>query len=517
MVRQMTAWAVIVLTVAAGRAAAGGDLARRIEEVTGGPDYKHGRWGILVVDADTGRVVYEKNPDMLCVPASTTKLYSCSSALFHLGPDHRFETPVYRRGPIEDKTLKGDLILVASGDLTFGGRTLSDGTMAFADSDHTYADASSTTAAITPTDPLAGLKDLARQVRAAGIERVTGDVLIDDRLFEKARSSGSGPSQVTPILVNDNVVDILVTPGSAAGRPALVVTRPGTEFIQVDAQVQTVADGKPFIEATAAGPGKVVVRGRIAVNSRPVVRVSPVDDPEAFARALFIETLRREGVAVDASPLRAPGAELPERESYGKLERVAVFTSPPLAEAIKVTLKVSHNLYASTLPLLVAARHGDRTLAAGLGRQREFLESLGVDVNAVSFAGGAGGANADSTTPRATVQLLQALRKRPEFPALEAALPILGIDGTLAGVVPEDSPARGKVRAKTGTLWWTDVLNDRSVLRSKALGGVMTTAGGRPLVFAMFVNDVPLPKGVQPAREGRTLGKLCEIIYQHAD
>src|SRR5262245_5697585 len=144
---------------------ASGDLATRIQSVINGPEYKHGRWGILVVEAESGRVVYEKNPDMMCIPASTTKLYSCSSALHHLGPDYKFETPVYRRGGVRDKSLNGDLILVAKGDLTFGGRTLPDGTMAFTDSDHTYADPVSTTAAVTPTEPLAGLIDLARQVK----------------------------------------------------------------------------------------------------------------------------------------------------------------------------------------------------------------------------------------------------------------------------------------------------------------------------------------------------------------
>ena len=44
----------------------------------------------------------------------------------------------------------------------------------------------------------------------------------------------------------------------------------------------------------------------------------------------------------------------------------------------------------------------------------------------------------------------------------------------------------------------------------------LTTASGRELIVAMFVNDVPLPKGVQPTREGKVLGKLCETVYQHA-
>ena len=70
-----------------------------------------------------------------------------------------------------------------------------------------------------------------------------------------------------------------------------------------------------------------------------------------------------------------------------------MFTSPPLSEAIKVTLKVSHNLYASTLPILIAAKNGQSSIAAGrTAAQRRFLLDLGVPVETVSFAGGAGGA-----------------------------------------------------------------------------------------------------------------------------
>jgi D-alanyl-D-alanine carboxypeptidase/D-alanyl-D-alanine-endopeptidase (penicillin-binding protein 4) len=516
MLRRWCVASVCVVCLVAGPIR-GQDLASRIDAVVNGPEYKHGRWGVLVVEADSGRTLYERDADRLFAPASTTKLYSCSAALHVFGPDYRFETPVYRRGPVDGGALRGDLILVAAGDLTLGGRTLPDGTMAFVDNDHTYADPTSTTANITPTDPLAGLKELARQVKAAGIDRVEGDVLIDARLFDVSQSTGSGPRAVSPILVNDNVVDVVVAPAPAAGQPARVQVRPETVFVQVDAQVQTVAEGKPFVEVSSAGPGKAVVRGRIAVHAAPVVRVYSVDDPAAFARALFIETLRREGVVVRASPLREPRAVLPERDGYDRLTCVALFTSPPLSEAIKVTLKVSHNLYASTLPLLLAAKSGQRTLAQGLRRQGQVLRELGVDTGAVSFGGGAGGDRADATAPRATVQLLQCMAKRPEYAALEAGLPVLGVDGTLATVVPADSPARGHVHAKTGTLWYSDALNERALLRSKAIAGTMTTAHGKKLVLAMFVNDVPLPPGVTPTREGKVLGKLCEILYQHAD
>src|SRR5262249_5596981 len=178
---------------------------------------------------------------------------------------------------------------------------------------------------------------------------------------------------------------------------------------------EAVAEGpSPSVRVHAAGAQRYVVRGRLPLGSKPVVLICPVDDPTAFARALLIEALQGEGVQVAASALQAPRADLPDQAGYGKLPRVAVYTSPPLAELIKVTLKVSHNLYASTLPILVAVDKGKGTLAEGLQWQRKFLAELGVPVETISFGGGAGGANADAVTPRATVQLLQALAGRSD-------------------------------------------------------------------------------------------------------
>jgi D-alanyl-D-alanine carboxypeptidase/D-alanyl-D-alanine-endopeptidase (penicillin-binding protein 4) len=498
--------------------AAADDLAAKIDAVIDGPDYKQARWGVLVVDGKTGESLYERDADRLFLPASVTKLYSCAAALAAIGPDHKFETPVYRRGTLAEGRLRGDLVLVARGDLTLGGRTTPDGKLAFKDHDHIYANfPSGTEAAVTDTDPLAGLKALARQVKESGITQVDGDVLIDDRLFTKGRGSGSGPDLLTPIVVNDNLIDVLITPAAKAGDPAVVRMRPETSFLQMDAQVSTVGEKRPRrVEIASAGPNRFTVRGSVPAGSRPIVRIYAVDDPAAFARALFIEALRREGVAVTASPLAAPQGELPEKESYAELTRVALHSSPPFSELIKVTLKVSHNLYASTLPLLVAVKHDKRTLADGMRLQRKFLAELGVPVGTISFGGGAGGSSPDSVTPRATVRLLQGMAKRPDYELYRDALPVLGVDGTLADVVPGTSPAKGRVRAKTGTLIYQDVMNERMLLRSKALGGVMTTAKGRELTFAVFVNDVPLPKDVTSQREGKVLGKLCEIIHEHA-
>jgi D-alanyl-D-alanine carboxypeptidase/D-alanyl-D-alanine-endopeptidase (penicillin-binding protein 4) len=146
----------------------------------------------------------------------------------------------------------------------------------------------------------------------------------------------------------------------------------------------------------------------------------------------------------------------------------------------------------------------------------KILTELGVDVSSLALESGAGGGACDHVTPRATVQLLQAMSRRADFPIYRTALPVLGVDGTLVDVVGKDSPARGKVLAKTGTYVDTDLLNDRMYLRCKSLAGVMTTKSGRKLLFALFLNDVPLPRGVNSVREGKVLGHICEILYQYA-
>src|SRR5262249_46703807 len=171
---------------------------------------------------------------------------------------------------------------------------------------------------------------------------------------------------------------------------------------------------------------------------------------------------------------------------------------------------------ASTLPLLLAVRAGKRTLREGMAEQGKVLRELGVDVSRISLESGAGGGDGDKVSPQATVQLLQAMRERTAWNRFEAALPVPGVGGTLVSTVKKDSPARGKVRGKTGTYTDANLLLGQAHLRAKSLAGVLTTARGKVLVFAIFVNDVPLPRGVTADREGRTIGRLCEVLYQHA-
>ena len=192
-----------------------------MEEIMCSPEYAHSWWGAIVLDLDEDQTLLAINPDRMFVPASTTKLFTVAAALDMLGADYRFETPVYARGKIDSGgRLKGDLILVASGDLTMGGRTKEDGEIAYTKGDHSYANYGGHDE-LTSADPAAGLKDLARQVLESGIKEIEGDVMVDDRLFTTYRppmQSELDQYIISPIIINDNLIDLEVIPGELGER-----------------------------------------------------------------------------------------------------------------------------------------------------------------------------------------------------------------------------------------------------------------------------------------------------------
>src|SRR5438477_6463150 len=249
--------ALLIFALALSTCAAGAQEYRaRIEELINAPVYRYASWGILVVDAKSGEKLYALNEDKMIRPASVTKLFTVAAALEALGPDYRFHTPVYRMGDVDSGgTLTGDLILVASGDPTMGGRAESAG-IAFRNVDHIYSGFTEG-AEVTDTDPAAGLKSLARQIKRTGIRRVNGDIIIDDRLFDSAGGTGSGPSKLTPIVVNDNLVDVIVSPGETGG-PAKVRWIPESEAVHVESQVVTgPADGATSVVLSSTAPDRI--------------------------------------------------------------------------------------------------------------------------------------------------------------------------------------------------------------------------------------------------------------------
>jgi len=156
--------ALMCVSVAGGVAAQDADsLAGRIAKIMARPEFKYTSFGIEFYSLDRHQRVYALEEGKLFTPGSTTKLLTEGTALALLGADYRFHTRVYRTGPIDaDGTLKGDLILVASGDPNLSGRIQPDGKMGYTNEDHSYAGSPDTKA--VPGDPLMVIREMVAQV-----------------------------------------------------------------------------------------------------------------------------------------------------------------------------------------------------------------------------------------------------------------------------------------------------------------------------------------------------------------
>jgi serine-type D-Ala-D-Ala carboxypeptidase/endopeptidase (penicillin-binding protein 4) len=506
-----------------GQTQEGGDLGKaqaelgpKVAEIMNSKLYRYGEWGYLEVDPSDGRTVRSLGPaDRLYIPGSSTKLFTVSAALDDLGFDHHFKTPVYAQGEVKNDTLSGDLVLVASGDLTMGGRTAPNGTVSYTNIDHTYAN-DVPGATLTPENPLAGLDEIAEQVHKSGINLVDGDVIIDSRLFDLSPESSvnafsfNAPNlnpMPRPITINDNLIDVEVAPGKVGEAPKVVKWRPQVAPYHLEMQAKTVAAGKPTtLSVSPQTDGPVVVSGNIAADAGTQLRVAAVDDPAAFARTALIEALERAGVSVSASPTgRNPSSKLPKKGSYKADDQVAVYESPPFSEYAKLILKVSHNYGANLNVCLMAVKAGSTDCNDGFPEMKSFFEKAGVDTDQVALADGRGGNPTDRFTPKAATDLLGYWLKQPQAKTFREMLPELGVNGSLATDC-EDCPAKGKVFAKPGTVALPDYVN-QNLLDNESLGGYLEARPGRYHVFYLVVNGVPT----------KNIGDVLKVFNDQSD
>lgn len=475
--------------------------------------YDHAIWGIYAKDMESGEILYDLNSEKLFSPASTSKLFSVAALINAFGDDYRFKTPVYADGKVIRGELKGNLILVAQGDLTFGGRQLSPDAIAFTKMDHVNAN-DVPGVILTKQDPLLAFNDLARQIAESGINKISGDVLIDDRLFETTEKRGMS---ISPMMINENFIDIVINP-SEAGQKALLKFQPAIPSYKIDNQVITVSkDEANEIHASIEQTKHlIVIKGTISTDQKDVVRTVPIQNPKSFAREAFIQALQKQGIKLNANPASERlGARLPD--SYDGLKPLALWTSAPLSEYAKLVLKVSHNVGADLIPMLLASKNNKKTFEEGMLLFGDFIShEVGISPDEFVFIDAAGG-NENRTTLQAAIKLLEYMyhQKPEQFRHFFEALPILGVDGSLEDFA-KSAPGAGKVRAKTGTSASFNLATQEFFLITQALAGYVEGKNGHLIAFEVIVNNgsMPVMNDIYGIFEDE--GQLSSLIYEHS-
>ncbi|HEY7160375.1 MAG TPA: D-alanyl-D-alanine carboxypeptidase/D-alanyl-D-alanine-endopeptidase [Acidobacteriota bacterium] len=490
---------------------------QRLEKIMSRPEFRHATFGIQFYSLESKKPLFSINADKFFVPASTTKLITSGSALAILGPDYRFHTKIYRTGEVKDGTLDGDLILVASGDPNLSGRVTDQDTLLFEDEDHSYGGEDSHGVG---KDAVAVIRKLAKQVSDQKIKKVNGRIMVDASLFPQGDRELGTDVVISPIVLNDNVVDVVVGPGSAENSAAIIKVAPETSYVRFVNRATTAKSDSNYdlrwesdVE-NSDGSRTVTLAGSVPAGKKSYMFSYAVPDPTRYAEVVLTEALREVGISGNPR-LKEDRPDFKSlASSYTPANQIAEHISPPLTEEVKVILKVSQNLHASMMPYLFSALIAKKDPPqAGFVLIHDFLTKAGLKDDGASQADGAGGSA--NFTPEFMTSYLAYWSGQEQFQKFHDALPILGKDGTLFQI-QVNSPAAGHVFAKTGTYGRSDLLHQGGMVDSKALAGYMTTKSGKKISFAIFLNHVPVGSDPNAVRDicGQAVGEIAAAAYE---
>ncbi|MPZ26827.1 MAG: D-alanyl-D-alanine carboxypeptidase/D-alanyl-D-alanine-endopeptidase [Micromonosporaceae bacterium] len=386
---------------------------------------------VSVVDAVTGADLYRHQADRPTIPASTVKLLTAATLLATHGPAYRLATVAVAGAE------PGEVVLVGGGDPTLS-----------VDGNGFYPGA-------------ARLDQLAEQVREA-----LGDTPVRQVTIDSSRFTGPvfGPwADDIPGSGFVGPVTALMTDGGRVDPDPAIAQRPALRWDEPD-----LAAGEAFAELLDA-PGEVV-RGQA-----PPAGGGPGPTAPATGGAGPTDPATG-GTPTDPAGVPPPGAEL------GRV------SSPPVQRLIEIMLASSDNVVAEGLARQVAHARGEPASFEGAARaMATVLDELGLARGDSVLADGSGLSRDNRLTATLLTDLLASAAAGPERPhaGVFAALPVAGWSGTLAdrfrSPEPQTEPGAGYVRAKTGSLAGVD-----------ALAGLVTTADGRVLAFALLADAVPV-------------------------
>jgi D-alanyl-D-alanine carboxypeptidase/D-alanyl-D-alanine-endopeptidase (penicillin-binding protein 4) len=331
------------------------------------------------------------------------------------------------------------------------------------------------------SDGPAPVQLLADRVYAAGIIRITGDLVADPSAFESRlvpdgwqRRYLDAPyaARVSALSLNENVASIVVAPG-VGDESALANLDPAATTMEIRSSVRTVP-GRRGSSIAVLRVDDLTLEARGWIGGRTAPRRLPVvvEDPANFTAGAFRSSLMAHGVRIGGSTIvsQAPAGAL----------LVTQVESPPLSRLITAMNRESINHYAELI-FRNAGRGGDGLLPgsaeSGFMRLSDFLTTkVGTEPGGVYAVDGSGLSVLDRATPRALVQLLDYAHRAPWGQVFHSSLPVAGQSATLRTRM-QSSPADGNLHAKTGT-----------TSEVAALSGYVTAENGEILAFAFMYN-----------------------------
>ncbi|MFD1506411.1 D-alanyl-D-alanine carboxypeptidase/D-alanyl-D-alanine-endopeptidase [Georgenia yuyongxinii] len=374
-----------------------------------------------------------------------------------------------------------------------------------------------------PVPTTAALRALAEDVaadhRMAGsFSMVVADVLTGETLLDRDGGAARLPASSLKVLTAAAALDALgpertlktvVVPDGAGrvvlvgagdvllaegeGNPATVEGRAGLADLAAQTAAALADQGVSAVEVgldDTLFTGPQYAADVSGIDLTFVMPVQPVAVLAGRAGSGFVADPALEAAQAFAAALTSRGVEVTgvrRTPAPADAEPLASVSSAPVGEVVRQMLKVSDNSLAEVLARLVAVERGaPADFAGATASVLAQLGALGVDVSGVHLTD-ASGLSAQNRVPPSVIVEVLLTAMDPETTSLHGlvpALPVGGLDGTLAGRLTDDGA--GRVRAKTGTL-----------IQAISLSGTVVTEDGRLLAFAVLTDGIPAGAALQ--------------------
>lgn len=430
-----------------------------------------GRVGIKILSLNSGKVIFENDPEKYFTPASNMKNFTVATAFERLGPNFRFETKAFANAlPDSSGTINGDLRIYGGGDV-------------------------SVSTAFYLGDYYKGVDALVDELVKAGVKKISGSLVGDLSYF----SGGEIPETwewddlqwyygagISALPINDNAVDVKVSP-TRTGQPCDVRILPRTTIFTVNNTCTTGGSSSALSITKSLDRNILTIGGQMPAGATSWQGSIAITQPADLFLALLKERLIARGITVGGDTrILPPSVTAPTTQTL-----IATLQSPPFSVIAAKTMKPSQNMYTETILWTLGEqkrRNGDAAVSGnssvvGLSAVKDFLTKVvGIPRDSVVQYDGSGMSRHDLVTPSAVAALYVYMAKTSKnAQAWRDSLAVGGVDGTLkrrfAGTA-----VSGNFRGKTGTL---DQVS--------ALSGYVRTAGGEELVVSILVNNVPSP------------------------
>lgn len=416
--------------------------------------------GACVIDLDRNAVIFEYQADTPMVPASNMKVFAIAAALVELGENFAFHTLLASDG--------SNLLVIGDGDPSIGDeKLLSREGRSVGDTFAPWIDA----------------------LRHAGVGSVTGDVIVDDSIFDAQTVHPSWDKDdlgkwyaapVTGLTINDGCVDISISPPKSGDGPFNLSIVPPTSLPKLVNSARRGA-GTPLLHHPA-GSREYRISGKStkAYTFGPV----PYPDPAMLLGDSFRTQLVARSIPVGGQ-VRRGRVRLPDGSLPSNL-RVLGEIRTPIADVLSRTGKDSQNLFAECLLKRAGYAHARRNGIAAQGSWeqgaqavRTLLQHVGVNSAGFVIADGSGLSRDNRCTARQLAATLAWLSRGPASDVFRDSLAVAGVDGSLKKRMKSEP---GRVRGKTGTM--------RGI---RTLSGYVDDADGPRYAFAVMFNGYTGP------------------------